>query len=90
MKDIVKQEENLLKKFNSSMFSSVSKDDSNFTSSFNLIDKPKENINIFTAWFIPNVAIYAFLFASLKATVYGFLFWLPNYLDDDLDGISSL
>lgn len=75
------------------MFSSVAKEDSNFSNDLTnsvFLDKPKDNINIFTAWFIPNVAIYAFLFASLKATVYGFLFWLPNYLDDDLDGISSL
>ncbi|CAD8076255.1 unnamed protein product [Paramecium primaurelia] len=38
-------------------------------------------LNYFNAWFVPNVALYAFAFGCVKAVYYILGFWLPNYLD---------
>ncbi|CAD8180439.1 unnamed protein product [Paramecium octaurelia] len=54
--------------------------------------KPKKNsINMFTAWKLPNVALYAFAFGCIKAVFYILAFWLPNYLSQqNLENISLI
>ncbi|CAD8098707.1 unnamed protein product [Paramecium primaurelia] len=42
----------------------------------------KDSINMFSAWKLPNVALYAFAFGCIKAVFYILAFWLPNYLND--------
>jgi OPA family glycerol-3-phosphate transporter-like MFS transporter 3/OPA family glycerol-3-phosphate transporter-like MFS transporter 1/2 len=36
---------------------------------------------MFTAWKLPNVALYAFAFGCIKAVFYILAFWLPSYLN---------
>ncbi|CAD8088638.1 unnamed protein product [Paramecium primaurelia] len=45
------------------------------------IYEEKEQLNYFTAWFVPNVAFYALSFGCVKAVYYILTFWLPAYLD---------
>lgn len=40
------------------------------------------NINFFTAWCIPGVAIYSIAYTCIKATAFGLLFWLPTFISD--------
>lgn len=40
----------------------------------------KDSITMFTAWKLPNVALYAFAFGCIKAVFYILAFWLPSYL----------
>ncbi|CAD8110428.1 unnamed protein product [Paramecium sonneborni] len=40
-----------------------------------------KQLNYFNAWFVPNVALYAFAFGCIKAVYYILGFWLPSYLD---------
>ncbi|CAK94298.1 unnamed protein product (macronuclear) [Paramecium tetraurelia] len=54
--------------------------------------KPKkDSINMFSAWKLPNVALYAFAFGCVKAVFYILAFWLPNYLSQqNLENISLI
>ncbi|CAD8127267.1 unnamed protein product [Paramecium sonneborni] len=45
------------------------------------VNQQQEQLNYFTAWFVPNVAFYAFAFGCVKAVYYILTFWLPAYLD---------
>ncbi|CAD8105560.1 unnamed protein product [Paramecium sonneborni] len=49
----------------------------------------KDSINMFSAWKLPNVALYAFSFGCIKAVFYILAFWLPNYLSgQELNGVA--
>ncbi|EAR90476.2 MFS transporter (macronuclear) [Tetrahymena thermophila SB210] len=80
-------QQELLKKFNSSLFSSVfsQKQPSNLST-----DQDRTPVNFFNAWLIPNVAIYALLFSGLKSTVYCILFWLPTLLSTGGNHVSMV
>ncbi|CAD8076330.1 unnamed protein product [Paramecium sonneborni] len=46
-------------------------------------NKEQEQVQLsyFDAWFVPNVAMYAFAFGCIKAVYYILGFWLPEYLN---------
>eukprot|EP00825_Cyclidium_porcatum_P030309 TRINITY_DN3213_c0_g6_i1.p1 TRINITY_DN3213_c0_g6~~TRINITY_DN3213_c0_g6_i1.p1 ORF type:complete len:492 (-),score=37.74 TRINITY_DN3213_c0_g6_i1:328-1803(-) len=39
-------------------------------------------INFFTAWLVPGVAIYVVAYTCVKSTAFGLLFWLPTFISD--------
>ena len=40
-------------------------------------------MTIFSAYFVPGVAIYALAFGCIKGVFYILTFWLPTYLDEN-------
>lgn len=47
-----------------------------------LSNSSQKSITFWQAWFLPGVFQYALIFAFMKLVNYGFLFWLPYYLDE--------
>ncbi|KAL4498797.1 hypothetical protein ABPG73_003594 [Tetrahymena malaccensis] len=83
-------QQDLLKKFNSSLFSSVFSQKKELSSNLSGEQEQKTPVNFLNAWLIPNVAIYALLFAGLKSTVYCILFWLPTLLSTGGNHVSMV
>ncbi|KAL4500513.1 hypothetical protein ABPG72_002937 [Tetrahymena utriculariae] len=84
------EQQYLLKQFNSSLFTSVFSQKKDQSSDWSADQNQKKPVNFFNAWLIPNVAIYALLFAGLKSTVYCILFWLPTLLSTEGNHVSMV
>ncbi|CAD8160370.1 unnamed protein product [Paramecium pentaurelia] len=65
----------------------ISKENSNDSGEYSLPSshffKESEQLSLsyFDAWFVPNVAMYAFAFGCIKSVYYILGFWLPEYLN---------